>query len=91
MSFSLPHRYKLYIVSYWSADQDNYHSDVMMSSMPSREEILQALRNCDQLEGYADEYIDGLKIHRPDGWYYKKILIYSYSSDNPFWKFIPAP
>jgi len=91
MNFSFPHRYKLYIVSYWNTGQDEYHSDVTLSSMPSKEDILKVLRNCDQLEGYSEEYINNLKIDRPDGWYYKKILIYTHSSNDPFWKLVPSP
>lgn len=95
MSFSQPHRYKLYIPSYW-ADNENareYRCDVMMSSMPSREDILNELRKVGELEGYSQDYIDGLHIDRPDGWYYKKILIYSVKTDKrvALWQFVPSP
>lgn len=91
MSFSQPHRYKLMIPSYWSDGHDDHRCDFMMSSIPSREDIIAALRKADELEGYSAEYIDGLIIERPDGWYYKTILIYSYTSDKPLWKMVPAP
>lgn len=93
MTFSQPHKYKLYIPSYWS-DSENaaeFRCDVMMSSMPSREDILNALRSAGELEGYSVDYIEGLKIVRPDGWYYKKILIYTLTSNKPIWQFIPSP
>lgn len=91
MSFSQPHRYKLMIPAYWVDGQDDYRTDVMMSSMPSRDEVIEALRKANELDGYSAEYIDNLRVERPNGWYYKKILIYSSSSNKPLWKFEPAP
>lgn len=91
MSFSQPHRYKLYVTGYWTSGTDDYYSSITMSSMPSKEEVISALRDCNQLDGYTEEFIDGLIIERPDGWYYKKILIYSYTSNDPLWKIVPAP
>jgi len=91
MSFSQPHRYKLMIPTYWADGQDDYRTDVMMSSMPSRDEVIDALRKADELSGYSADYINSLRVERPDGWYYKKILIYNSSSPKPEWKFEPAP
>lgn len=92
MSFSQPHRYKLCIPSYWKDEKDEQVCMIMMSSMPSRDDVLDALRGADQLEGYSSDYIDSLRIERPDGWHYKKILIYGpTTSELPLWKFEPAP
>jgi hypothetical protein len=79
------------IPTYWADGQDDYRTDVMMSSMPSRDEVIDALRKADELSGYSADYIDNLRVERPDGWYYKKILIYNSSSPKPEWKFEPAP
>ena len=92
MSFSQPHRYKLYLPSYWNDGHDDYRCDVMMSSMPSREDVISALRQCNELDGYSAEYVNSLRVERPDGWHYKKLLIYGASKDTkPVWKFVPAP
>lgn len=91
MNFSQPHRYRLCTPGYWDDESDNHVCDVMMSSMPSRDDIIRALRQANEINDLAKEYIDSLTIERPDGWYYKKILIYSYTSDKPVWKFVPAP
>lgn len=91
MSFSQPHRYKLYVTGYWTSGMDDYYSVVTMSSIPSKEDVIAALRNCNQLDGYTLDFIEGLIVERPDGWYYKKILVHSYTSSEPLWKFIPSP
>lgn len=91
MSFSQPHRYKLVNPTYWANGQDEHIADVMMSSMPSKDEVIEALRKTDELSGLSADYVDNLRIERPDGWYYKKILIYSDSTAKPNWKFEPAP
>lgn len=91
MSFSQPHRYKLTVPAYWADGQDDYICDLMMSSMPSREDIIDALRKSDELSGYTADYIDNLRIERPDGWYYKTILIFNNSHHKPLWKIVPVP
>jgi hypothetical protein len=95
MSFAQPHRYKLYYVSTsWDSDRDRDDeiSDVFMSAFPSRDDLIDALRKADQLDGYSSDYIDSLSFERPDGWHYKQIKVYAYGDKSRcLWKFKPAP
>lgn len=93
MSFSKPHRYKLYCTAgAWSDEYAQEIGYVYMSSMPSKDQIFETLKDNDQFDGLAKEYIDGLLIDRPDGWHYKVIKIYAYGDKNrSIWKFEPAP
>ena len=85
-------RYKLFSVAgYWSDEYAQELGDVYMSSMPSKDDIFDALRKNNQFEGLSKDYIDGLTIDRPNGWNYKVIKIYAYGNKDRFlWKFEPA-
>lgn len=91
MSISQPHRYKLYISSYWNKDYEEYKCELMMSAMPSRDDVIAVLRNLKELENYSSEYIGDLVVERPSGWYYKTILVYNKKNSQNLWKMVPAP
>jgi beta-xylosidase len=93
MSFSQPHRYKLYCTAgAWSEEYAQEIGYIHMSSMPSKDQIFNALKGANQFDGLNQHYIDGLLIDRPNGWYYKQIKIYAYGDKNRcIWKFEPAP
>ena len=93
MNFSQPCRYMLFDASdMWSTTNDRKIGYVYMSSMPSKEDILQVLQDENQLNGISEEYINNLIVVRPNGWYYKKIEICSKNDPLTYiWKFEPAP
>lgn len=93
MSFSQPHKYKLYYLSNtWNED---YYQEIgysYMSAMPSKDQIMEALQEANQLGGLSNEYMDGLIIDRPYGWNYKIIRVCEYNDKkNCVWKFEPYP
>ena len=91
MSYSQPRRYLLYYVAgYWEQKQEI--GNVYMSSMPSRDEVLEALKNSNQFDGFTSEYINNLLIDRPLGWYYKLIRVCANKDANEcIWQFEPIP
>lgn len=94
MSISWPRRYKLFTPSVWNENEDDYVCDIEMSSMPSKQDILDALKKANQIDNrfyYDTNYTDKIKIDRPDGWHYKKILVFEILSNTEelIWKIFP--
>lgn len=93
MSFLKLKKYKLWSISNgWDTNSD-FHQDcgeIYLSAIPSRDDILQALTDTGEFVGLSQDYIDNLKIERPDGWNYKVIKIYAYGNlAKQVWKFEP--
>lgn len=86
-------KYKLLQAAGYWGDEYSYHIGyVYMPSIPSSNDIFDALRQHGQLKNLNKEYVDGLSIDRPDGWNYKKIKIYENSNKHKcVWIFEPAP
>lgn len=86
MKFSDPHRYKLYSPCYYWDGDDVYSCDIMMSSMPSKEEIIQVLAKLNKID--PSSCVSKISIERPSGWYYKTIIVLE--EKRIIWKIIPA-
>lgn len=93
MSYSSPHRYVLYcLVGAWGDDYAKEVGYVYMSAIPDKDEILDTLRDNDQLDGLGQDYVNNILIDRPLGWYYKQIRVCAYNdAKNCVWKIDPAP
>jgi hypothetical protein len=91
MSFSQPRRYEIKVPVVWGDAHDEYLCDIMMSAIPSKEDIIDVLRKNGELRGYKEESIEKMRIERPDGWFYKTILVFGDTSSVALWKIVPKP
>lgn len=93
MSFSAPQRYRLFReLGEWSDSFFNELGYVYLSRFPSKEDIIDILRQNNELTEYSESQISDFYIERPNGWDYKTIMIYF--DHNKFfclWKIEPAP
>lgn len=75
MSFLDLRPYKVYVPSYWDPKTEDHVCDIEMTSIPSKEDILEALFKAGQYNYPDKEYESNLKVERPSGWCYKPLLV----------------
>lgn len=90
MSYSELRSYKVYAPCYWDKDSEEYICDIQLSSIPSKQDILNALNKAGHYSYPNEEYEKKLKIERPDGWCYKTILVLKTDQFSEIvWKIVP--